>query len=142
MVRLGYLKQAGHGMPQNLPGAFALYKQAADTGDVEGQFMHAISYAQGVGTPKNPAIARELLVPPAHAGHQLAQYTLGCMIAIGDGGPKRDAPARRWLDKAASGKDRAVATRAAAATGQASTRISSPRTTPASPVLGIAAFIV
>ena len=70
MVRLGYLKQAGAGMPQDLPGAFALYKQAADTGDVEGQFMHAISHAQGAGTKKNPVLARDLLLSPAHAGHQ------------------------------------------------------------------------
>jgi len=39
MVRLGYLLQSGNGVPQDLPGAFALYRQAADTGDPEGQFM-------------------------------------------------------------------------------------------------------
>ena len=40
------------------------------------------------------------------------------MIAIGDGGPKRDAAARRWLDKAASGKDREIAARAAELRGK------------------------
>jgi hypothetical protein len=35
------------------------------------------------------------------------------MMAVGDGGPKREAAARRWLDKATSGSDRAVAARAA-----------------------------
>jgi len=113
MVRLGYLMQLGTAMPQDWPGAFALYKQAADTGDLEGQFMYAIAYAQGVGTQKNSVLARQLLLPPADAGHQFAQYLLGCMIAIGDGGPKREAAARRWLDKAASGRDPAVAARAA-----------------------------
>ena len=142
MVRLGYLKQAGAGMPQDLPGAFALYKQAADTGDVEGQFMHAISHAQGAGTKKNPVLARDLLLSPAHAGHQLAQYTLGCMIAIGDGGPKRDAAARRWLDKAASGKDREIAARAAELRGKIDKNLFAANSSGIAAVMGIAAFIV
>ena len=141
MVRLGYLTQLGNGMPQNLPGAFALYKQAAETGDLEGQFMYAISYLQGIGTQKNPAKARELLLPPADAGHQFARYTLGCMIAIGDGGPKRDAPARRWLDKAASGKDRAVATRAAELRDSIDKNLFAANNSGFA-VLGIAAFII
>jgi TPR repeat protein len=142
MVRLGYLKQAGTGMPQDLPGAFALYKQAADTGDVEGQFMHAISHAQGAGTKKNPVLARDLLVTPAHAGHQFAQYTLGCMIAIGDGGPKRDAAARRWLDKAASGKDPAIAARAAELRDKIDKNLFAADNSGIVAVMGIAAFIV
>ncbi len=142
MVRLGYLKQAGRGMPQDLPGAFALYKQAADVGDVEGQFMHAISHAQGAGTKKNPALARELLLAPAHAGHQLAQYTLGCMIAIGDGGPKRDAPARRWLDKAASGKDREIAAQAGQLRDKIDKNLFAANNSGIAAVMGIAAFIV
>jgi|RhiMethySRZTD1v2_1073278.scaffolds.fasta_scaffold3375653_2 TPR repeat protein len=47
MVRLGYMKQLGTGMPQDLRGAFALYKQSAETGTLEGQFMYALSYEQG-----------------------------------------------------------------------------------------------
>jgi len=90
MVRPGYMMQLGPAMPQDLPGAFALYKRAAEAGNLEGQFMYAMSYAQGVGTQKNSVLARQLLLPPADAGHQFAQYTLGCMIAIGDGGPKRE----------------------------------------------------
>ena len=141
MVRLGYLMQLGTAMPQDLPGAFALYKQASETGDVEGQFMYAISLLQGVGTQKNPVLARQLFLPPADAGHQFAQYTLGCMIAIGDGGPKREAAARRWLDKAASGKDRALAARAAELRDQIDKNLFAANNSGFA-VLGIAAFII
>lgn len=142
MVRLGYLMQHGTAMPQDLPGAFALYRQAAETGDLEGQFMHALSHSQGVGTRKNPVLARELLLSPAHAGHQFAQYTLGCMIAIGDGGPKREAAARRWLDKAASGKDREVATRAAELRDKIDKNLFAADNSAGAALMGIAAFII
>jgi len=142
MVRLGYMMQLGTAMPQDLPGAFALYKQAAEAGDLEGQFMYAISYAQGVGTQKNPVVARQLLLPPADAGHQFAQYTLGCMIAIGDGGPKREAAARRWLDKAASGKDRAVAARAAELRDKIDKNLFAADNSAGIALMGLAAFIM
>jgi TPR repeat protein len=141
MVRLGYMKQLGAEMPQDLPGAFALYKQAADAGDVEGQFMYALSLEQGIGTQKNPALARERLVDPAHAGHQLAQYLLGCMIAIGEGGPKREAGARRWLDKAASGPDRDVAAQAARYRDQIDKNLFTANSSGFA-YLGLAAFII
>ena len=141
MVRLGYLMQHGAVLPQNLPGALALYKQAADTGDLEGQFMYAISTAQGVGTPKNPVLARQLLLLPADAGHQFAQYALGCMIAIGEGGPKREAAARRWLDKAASGKDRALAARAAELRDKIDANLFTANSSGFA-VMGLAAFII
>jgi TPR repeat protein len=141
MVRLGYMKQLGRGMPQDLPGAFALYKQAAETGSLEGQFMYAISYGQGIGTQKNPVTARQLLLAPADGGHQFAQYTLGCMIAVGDGGPKREAAARRWLDKAASGSDRAVATRAAEYRDQIDKNLFTANSSGFA-MLGLAAFII
>jgi TPR repeat protein len=141
MVRLGYMKQLGAEMPQDLPGAFALYRQAADTGDVEGQFMYALALEQGIGTQKNPALSRERLVDPAHAGHQLAQYLLGCMIAIGEGGPKREAGARRWLDKAASGSDRDVAARAARYRDQIDKNLFTANSSGFA-YLGLAAFII
>ena len=73
MVRLAYMMQLGTALPQDLPGALALYKQAADAGDLEGQFMHALSYSQGVGTRKNPAMARQLLLPPACGPDHVAE---------------------------------------------------------------------
>jgi TPR repeat protein len=141
MVRLGYMMQLGTGMPQDWPGAFALYKQAAEAGELEGQFMYAISYSQGIGTQKNAVMARQLLLPPADAGHQFAQYTLGCMIAIGDGGPRREAAARRWLDKAASGKDRAIAAKAAELRDQIDKNLFAANNSGFA-VVGLAAFII
>jgi len=142
MVRLGYLLQSGNGVPQDLPGAFALYRQAAETGDLEGQFMYALCYAEGVGTRKDPVTARKLLLSPASAGHQLAQYALGIMIALGEGGPKREAPARRWLDKAASGPDRDLAVRAATQRDKIDKKLFSPDISGAVMFAGIAAFIL
>lgn len=142
MVRLGYLMQLGTAMPRDWPDAFALYKQAAETGDLEGQFMYAIAHAQGVGAPKNPVLARQLFLPPADAGHQFAQYMLGCMTAIGDGGPKREAAARRWLDKAASGRDPAVATRAAELRDKIDKNLFAADNSSRVAVMGLAAFII
>jgi Sel1 repeat-containing protein len=128
-------------LPQDLPGAFALYKRAAETGNVEGQFMYAVSYEQGIGTPKNPAAARERLLPPADAGHQFAQYLLGCMMAIGEGGPKREAAARRWLDRATAGPDPTVAARAAKYRDQIDKNLFTANSSGFA-FLGLAAFII
>jgi TPR repeat protein len=142
MVRLGYLMQSGNGTPQDLPGAFTLYRQAAELGDLEGQFMYALCYAEGVGARKDPVTARKLMLPPAAGGHQFAQYALGIMIALGEGGSKGEAPARRWLDKAAAGKDRDLALKAAAQRDKIDKNLFSPDTSGAALFAGIAAFIL
>ncbi len=57
--------------------------------------------------------ARENLLEPADKGNQFAQYTLGIMMQRGQGAPKREAGARRWLDRAASGPNADLSARAA-----------------------------
>jgi TPR repeat protein len=142
MVRLGYMRQSGNGIPVDLPAALALYAQAATKGNTEGQYMEAICYAAGVGTAKDPATARKLLLVPADAGHQDAQYALGIMIALGEGGPKRDAAARRWLDRAASGPDRELAAKAATQRDRIDKSLFAQDTSGSQALLGLLAFIV
>ncbi len=114
MVRLGYLRQSGApGVAQDLPGALALFAKAANEGNLDGQFMLALSYAQGIGTAKDAVAARKWLLQPAAAGYQFAQYALGIMLEAGEGGEKKVAAARRWLDRAAAGPDRGIAAKAA-----------------------------
>jgi Sel1 repeat-containing protein len=113
MVRLGYLRQSGTGVPRNPAGAFALFSQAAQGGNVDGQFLLAMSYAQGLGTAKDPVAARKWFLQPAAAGYQYAQFALGVMLETGEGGPRKLAAARRWMDRAASGPDATLAAHSA-----------------------------
>jgi hypothetical protein len=142
MVRLGYMRQVGKGVPVDLPGALALYSEAGRSGNREAQYMEALCYAVGVGTRKDSVTARRLMLAPADAGHQDAQYALGIMIALGDGGPKREAAARRWLDRAASGPDRELAAKAATQRDRIDKSLFAQDTSGTAALLGILAFIV
>lgn len=141
MVRLGYLRQSGGGGPQDAPEAFSLYSQAAKAGDADGKFFQAMSYAQGVGTRKDSVTARNLLLQPATDGHQASQYALGIMLELGEGGPKKEAAARRWLDKASAGPDRVLAARAAGLRDKIDKNIFAPDNSGVA-FLGLAAFIL
>jgi TPR repeat protein len=113
MVMLGYRLIYGTGEPQDLPRAFSLFTAATKAGSLDGQFLLAMCYLEGLGTAKNPTAARDNLLEPADKGNQFAQFTLGIMMQNGEGGPKREAAARRWLDRAAGGPDAKLAARAA-----------------------------
>jgi hypothetical protein len=63
------------------------------------------------------------------------------MLVLGEGGPKREAAARRWLDKAAAGPDRALAARAAAVRDRIDKNLFAPDNS-SGVLLGLAAFIV
>ena len=113
MVRLGYLLQSGSGVAKDPAQALSLFSQAANAGNTDGQFMLALTHLQGVGTTQNPVEARDLLLKAAGKEHQYAQYMLGGMLESGEGGPVREAGARRWFDRAATGPDQRLAARAA-----------------------------
>jgi hypothetical protein len=112
-VMLGYRLIYGTGQLQDLPRAFSLFTAATKAGSLDGQFLLAMCYLEGLGTTKNPTAARDNLLEPADIGNQYAQFTLGIMMQNGEGGPKREAAARRWLDRAASGPNAELAARAA-----------------------------
>jgi TPR repeat protein len=141
MVRLGYLRQSGEGVSQDQPEAFSLFSQAAKAGAADAKFLLTMSHAQEVGTRKDPVAARNLLLQPAADGHQSSQYALGIMLELGEGGPKKEAAARRWLDKAASGPDRELAAKAAALRDKIDRNIFAPDKSGMA-FLGLAAFIL
>ena len=53
------------------------------------------------------------MLSAAASGSQIAQFNLGMMLLKGEGGAKKEAAARRWLDKASSGPDHFLAVKAA-----------------------------
>jgi hypothetical protein len=85
--------------------------------------------------------ARDLLLGPADAGHQFAQYLLGCMMAIGEadrsGKPGRDAG---WT-RPRPVRNHAVATRAAQYRDQIDKNLFTANSSGFA-YLGLAAFII
>jgi len=63
------------------------------------------------------------------------------MLELGEGGPKKEAAARHWLDKAAAGPDRGLASRAAGLRDKIVKNIFAPDNCCAA-FLGLAAFIL
>ena len=143
MVRLGFLRAYGDGgVPRDLPGAFGLFKQAAEAGDSYGQFLLALAYYGENATAQDLALARKWFLQAATAGNQQAQLALGIMLANGEGGERKEFAARRWLDKAASGLDRTTAEKAADIRDKIDKRILSPDNSGAILLGVLAAFIV
>ena len=62
----------------------------------------AFMYFHGIGTERDPAIARSLLDVPLAAGNVVAVNLLGVMHATGEGAPRDDAEAFRLLHNAAN----------------------------------------
>jgi TPR repeat protein len=85
-VMLGYRLIYGTGQLQDLPRAFSLFTAATKAGSLDGQFLLAMCYLEGLSTTKNPTAARDDLLEPADKGNQYAQFTLGIMMQNGEGG--------------------------------------------------------
>jgi TPR repeat protein len=81
--------------------AFALYQQAAQMGDPQGQYNLALMYQDGTGTPKDPAQAIALYQKAAGQGFPAAQHNLAIIYETGDGTKKDLAQAVAWYGKAA-----------------------------------------
>ena len=56
--------------------ALVWFKKAADANDTEAQMYCAAAYLFGVGTKKNPDIAKRYYIAAAKNGNSIAQYTL------------------------------------------------------------------
>jgi len=70
-------------------------------GDVNKQTLLGIMNQHGIGMPKNPAKALEILTMAAERGYALAQTGLGLGYLSGSWGKKDMAEAARWLEAAA-----------------------------------------
>jgi hypothetical protein len=108
-ARLGFLYQAGRGVPRDLPMAATLFKDAAAEGNVEAAYCLGLAYLTGSGIGKDAGEARKWVSAAATEGHQRAQLLLGLFLSEGTGGSKNRIAAGRWFDRAAQGPDAGVA---------------------------------
>jgi localization factor PodJL len=97
---------AAASVPQNLSlppsdlGPLTL-RQAAAEGDPRAQYVIALRYAEGQGTPQNLVEAARWFERAASAGLAPAQYRLGTMYERGQGVSKDLGRARSWYQAAA-----------------------------------------
>jgi localization factor PodJL len=102
--------QGAPAVPSTLPASLPLppadlgplpLRQAAAEGDARAQYVIALRYAQGQGTPQNLTEAGRWLERAASAGLAPAQYRLGAMYERGQGVAKDLGRARSWYQAAA-----------------------------------------
>lgn len=92
-----YLKEG------NREKAIELYKKAAPNGDTNAQISLGYMYYEGDPiTGQNYVEARRLFDKAARSGNKYACYYLGLMYYYGQGGPKDENEARKWLEKSES----------------------------------------
>ena len=81
--------------------AFSEFKKAAELGDARSQYMLAVMYDNGEGTPVNKAEALKWYKKAADQGDAAAQHNLTVMYYNGEGTPVNKAEAFKWYKKAA-----------------------------------------
>lgn len=89
---------------KDLEKALYWFKKSADAGDTPSQMYCAAAYMFGLGTKKNPDVARRYYIDAAKSGNAIAQYTLGAYFL-----DSRDQNQKKlgviWLTKAAEKDD-------------------------------------
>lgn len=99
MVELGVMYGTGNGVPKDEAQARLLFERAAQAGNPRG--VTNLAALSGGAPPSDPR-SRALFAKAAESGSAEAQYQLGLMAADGIGGPRDDAAARAWFEKAAA----------------------------------------
>ena len=74
----------------------------APAGDAQAAYRLGLAHRNGVGVTKDTARAAELIGIAAKGQAPAAMFTLSNMLAAGEGVPKDEAAARRWLEDAAA----------------------------------------
>jgi len=69
LTRLGWLHEAGRGVPRNLAEAARLFRQAAEAGEPEGQYALSVMFDTGAGQPHDPEQALRWLRASAAGGY-------------------------------------------------------------------------
>ena len=98
---LGMMYELGKGVSQNAEKSVALYRQAADEGNLYAQFNRGVSYDTGNGTPQNYRQAVKWYQRAAEQGASFAQFNLAIMYEQGRGAHKSYKKAAHWYNKAA-----------------------------------------
>ena len=96
----------GYETEQNIPFAIALFKEAADQGDLEAMFKLGMLYLEGIVVEKNILNGKEWLYKAADKGFAEAQLMLGYIYSddegwYGDDNETDYEKAAKWFDKAA-----------------------------------------
>ncbi|OQX20241.1 MAG: hypothetical protein BWK76_02030 [Desulfobulbaceae bacterium A2] len=94
----------GVGRAVNYEMALRLYRQVAETGDAQAQYIAGGMYFRGIGTTRDEREAFKWLLQAAEGGKatDLSQYILGYTYFMGELVPKNYAEARRWYGLAAA----------------------------------------
>lgn len=87
------------------PKAFSIFKSLAEQGSSSAQNDLGTLYENGMGAPKDEALAAEWFRKAGEQGLAVAQFNLGVMYEIGRGIPKDEALAAEWYRKAANQGD-------------------------------------
>jgi uncharacterized protein len=103
--RLGYLYEAGLGVPQDYGQALQWYRRAADQGDPNGQYNLGHLYANGLGVEVDFAEAVKWFEKAARQGDPDAQAAMGLAYENGNGVPVDRRRAAEWFGKAAAQGD-------------------------------------
>ncbi|HMN42297.1 MAG TPA: outer membrane protein assembly factor BamD [Phycisphaerales bacterium] len=105
-TRLADLLMSGRGVVIDRPRALALYRLAADAGDLEAMFSLGIALSEGRGTPggvKNMPEAVRRWTTAASSGYAPAQFQMGLCRQNGmDGTPPDHTAAFAWFQRAAT----------------------------------------
>jgi TPR repeat protein len=86
---------------QKYDSAFAWYGKAATAGSQDARVDIGEMYEEGLGTPRDLAMARRLYTTAADSGCARGMFALGLMHERGSGGPRDYVKARDWYRKAA-----------------------------------------
>ena len=100
--RLGWMYEAGDGVPKDAAKAMEWWQKAAVQGDADAQYKLGLMYADGDGVPKDAVKAVAWYQKAAAQGYAGAQHNLGVMYDNGRGVPKDAAKAVEWYQKAAA----------------------------------------
>ena len=98
---LGRMYQSGEGVPRNRSKAAVCFREAAELGDMNGQYNLARMYQQGNEVSCNHREAAKWFRMAAVQGHAQAQYCFGVLCAKGLGVPQDLKKAEKWKIAAA-----------------------------------------
>ena len=85
--------------PSFSPEAVAKYKEKADAGDAEAQYLYATALCKGEGTKKNASAAFEYAKKSADQGYGLSYYFVGLGHQLGWNGSKDNVESAKWYGK-------------------------------------------
>jgi len=93
--------QNGWAGETDLEEAFALYKRAAEQGEMRAQWRLGMAYLNGEGTQKDESLAFQWVEKSAHQGYEEGIVSYAVMHALGEGTKVNPEKAFEWYSKAA-----------------------------------------